>query len=123
MAREITGVGVTPSSRWMKVSIRLAGEDFERGALCGAGQRMGVFADEERAVDAVSAPVIADGLSDGQDVRLGEGAVERGATMAAGAEVDQLVGVGRVGPALVVIAFEPGQIHQQLRRGRFTCKW
>ncbi len=50
----------------------IGGQDFERGALRRSGQRVGVLAHVERAVGSLAAPVVADGLGDGQDVRLGE---------------------------------------------------
>ena len=57
-------------------------QHLERGALGRPGQRVRVLAHVERAVDALAAPVVADGLGDGQDVRLGErcrAAASRGA--------------------------------------------
>src|ERR1700719_4237303 len=47
-----------------------------------------VLAQEDRPVDAVGRAVLADGLADGQDVRLGKSAVERRAAMPAGAKAD-----------------------------------
>ena len=44
----------------------------------------------ERAVDPLRRAVLADRLRDGQDVRLGERAVERRAAVAAGAEAHEL---------------------------------
>src|SRR5262249_5492452 len=55
-----------------------------------------------------------DGLRDGEDVRLGERTLRRGAAMAAGAEADQLLGVVDVGPALVVVALQFRDVDQQL---------
>ena len=52
-------------------------EHFERGALGRTGQRVRVLAQAERAVDFLAAAVIADGLGDGQDMGLGERAVQR----------------------------------------------
>ena len=75
MAREMTGVGVTPSSRWMIGLDAVGRQHFERRALRRAGQRVRVLAHVERAVDALAAAVVADRLGDGQDVRLGERAV------------------------------------------------
>ncbi len=47
-------------------------QDFERGALGRPGDRMGVLAHVERAVGALVAAVVADGLGDGQNVGFGE---------------------------------------------------
>jgi hypothetical protein len=51
------------------------------------------------AVDVLSAPVIADGLSDRQNVGFGERASRRRASIAAGVEADQLVGITEIRPA------------------------
>ena len=40
--------------------------------------------------------------------------------MAAGAEADQLLRIGQIGPALVVVALQPSQIDEQLGRGRLA---
>ena len=63
--------------------------------------------------------VIAHRLGDGQNVRLGEGAVEGRAAMAAGAETHPLaVGQG-FGMAFLEVAGETIGIDQHRRRGRF----
>ena len=63
------------------------------------------------------ATVVADRLSDRQDVGFGEGAAQRRAAVSAGAEADELVGVSYVGPALVILALEPGGVDEYLLRG------
>ncbi len=88
-------------------------QHLERRALRGAGQRVRVLAHEQRAVDALRAPVVADRLRDREDVRLGEGAGQRRAAVAAGAEGDPLRGIGEVGAAVVVRALERGEVDQQ----------
>ena len=55
MAREMTGVGVTPSSRWMMRLDAVGRQHLERGALGRPGQRVRVLAHVERAVDALAA--------------------------------------------------------------------
>ena len=52
IAREMTGVGVTPSSRWMIGFDAVGRQHFEGGALRRLGQRVRVLAHVERAVDA-----------------------------------------------------------------------
>src|SRR4029450_10295963 len=107
-----------------------------------------VLAHVERPLDALAAPVVADGLRDRRDVGLGERAVERRAPVSAGAEADELgriarvrlslvvIGLGagpghpqrlpgggrapRVGLPLVVLALEPGQVHQHRLRSRLA---
>ena len=71
----MTGVGVTPSSRWMTVSTPLAASTSRAVRWAGAGEGVRVLAHVERAVDALAAAVVADGLGDGEDVGLGERAV------------------------------------------------
>ena len=68
----MTGVGVTPSSRWMIGLHPVGRQDLERRALGRTGQCVRVLAHVERAVRALAAPVVADRLGDGQDVGLGE---------------------------------------------------
>ena len=96
------------------------GEHFERRALGRAGQRVRVLAHVKRSINALAAPVVADGLRDGQNVRLGERAAQRRAAMPAGTEADALGGVVRVGRVVVVLALEPAQIHQHLPRSRLA---
>jgi hypothetical protein len=55
----------------------VGGQHFERGALGRAGKRVSVLAHVEWAVGALASPIVADGLSNGQDVRFGEGAALR----------------------------------------------
>ena len=89
----------------------IGGQHFEGGALGRRGERVGVLAHVERAVNALLSPVIADGLGDRQDVRLGERAAQRGAPVPGRAEADHLVAVANVRLAFVVVAFKPRQIH------------
>ena len=70
-----------------------------------------------RAVSTAATPVVANGLGDGQDVCLSEGAPQRGSAVSAGAEGDPLIGVRHVRPAGIVLALEPGQIDQDLFGG------
>ena len=95
-------------------------QHLERGALGWLGERVRVLSHVERAVDALTAAVVADGLRDRADVGLGEGAVERRAAMAARTEADELRRIVRLGPALVVRPLEPGQVDQNRQRGRLA---
>ena len=106
MACEITGVGVTPSSRWM-IGRRLVGrQHLERRPLRRRRERVRVLAHEQRPVDALGLPVVADRLRDRQDVRLGERAAQRRAAMPAGAEAHALRRVGRIGPVGEIRLFQ-----------------
>ena len=75
MACEMTGVGVTPSSRWMIVSTPLAASTSR--AVRWAGPDRACVSLPMKSGPSIPwvAAVIADGLGDGQDVGLGEGAV------------------------------------------------
>src|SRR4029453_4676900 len=74
--------------------------DHGLGAVCGEPfhgcpegrlrERVRILADEERTGDVLADSVLADGLSDRQDVRLVERAAERRASVTAGAEADAL---------------------------------
>ena len=101
----------------------IARQDLQRRALGRAGQRVRVLAHVERAVRALAAPVVADGLGDSQDVSLRERAVQRRAPVSAGAKTDQLVGVTQIGQTLEILSFEPGQVNQHLFRSRLARKW
>ena len=48
--------------------------------------------------------------------------LQRRAAMAAGAELDALIGVGQIGLALVVFPFEPGDIDEKFLRSRFASQ-
>src|SRR5919108_1381862 len=50
----------------------VGGQDLERRALGRPGQRVCVLPHVERSISALGAPVVADGLGDGQDMGLGE---------------------------------------------------
>ena len=91
----------------------IGGEDFQGGALGERGERMGVLGHEHRPRRPVGSSIVADCLGDGENVRLGESAVEGRAAMAARAEADQLVRVRQVGFPLVIVAFELADINQQ----------
>ena len=95
-------------------------QDFERRPLGRTGQRVRILAHVERTIGALAAPVVADGLGDGQDVRLGERAAQRRAPVPAGAEADTLLWASHVRLVLVVLRFEPGQVDQHLPGSRLA---
>ena len=70
----------------------VGGQHLEDRAEGRLGQRVGVAAEEQRAVDALRRAVVADGLADRQDVRLVERARRSRAAVARGAERDALLG-------------------------------
>ncbi len=70
----------------------------------------------------MSLPVITNRLRNRKNVRFGERAVKRSAAMTAGAEADELVGVGYIGLAGVILAFEPREIDEHGLGRRFAGK-
>ena len=75
---------------------------------------MRVFTHEERPRDIFARAVLADRLRNGENMRFIERVIEGTTAVAAGAEADQLLRVFRVGLALVVGFFEPGNIYQDI---------
>ena len=71
-------------------------EHFQGRALGRWGGGVAVLAHEQRAINALAAAVVADRLRHGQNVSFGERAVERRATVPAGAKAHQLIGVTEV---------------------------
>src|SRR5271165_1765707 len=122
IACEMTGVGVTPPVTLDECLHFVSRKDFQRRALGRTGQPMSVLAHIERAVDPLTAPVVANSLRNGQDMSLGERAAQRRAAVSAGSETDQLVGISNVGSPRVILSFEQGKIHQHIPGGRLTCE-
>jgi len=65
----------------------VGGQHLQGGSKGRFRERVGVDAEEQRPVDPLPPPVFTEGLGDGQDVVLVEGAVEGGAAVARGAAV------------------------------------
>jgi hypothetical protein len=81
-----------------------------------------VLPDIDRAGDALPCPVLADGLRDGENVLLGERAIEGRAAVAAGSEADALIRIVHIGTFRIVVAFEAAQIDEQFGRRGFSSK-
>ncbi|CAB4906457.1 unannotated protein [freshwater metagenome] len=96
----------------------VGGEHLQCGDPGRLGQPVGVAADEQRPVVPLALAVLHDRLGGGQDVRLVERAVQAGPAVAAGAEHDLLVGVGRVGPGRVVGRDQVRDVDEVRRLGR-----
>ena len=92
----LTGVGVTPSSRWMMVSTPLAASTSSAVRCAGPETRACPCPCRAGRLRPAAA-VFADRLGDGQDVRLGEAAVQRSSAMAAGPEATIWAGSLRSG--------------------------
>ena len=90
----------------------VGGKYLERACQGGFGQRVRVDADEQRAGDAASAPVMTDRLADRQDMRLIEGVVEGGAAMTRRAERHALRRDRRVRFAGEIRCHQPRHIDQ-----------
>ena len=94
-------------------------EDLQGGAPRGLAQGVGVAADKQRTVEALGGAVLDDRSGDGDDVRLVELRVQRGAAMARCSERDALSDVGRVGDDVVVGGDDIVDVDEVLWKG--TC--
>src|SRR5262249_25167511 len=68
-------------------------EHFQSGALGWPGHGVRILAHKEGAVVSLAAPVITNGLSDGQNMGFGERSLKRRAPMSARSEADELIPV------------------------------
>src|SRR5271165_870570 len=68
----------------------------------------------------MAVPIVADGLGNRDDMGLGERAMQRGTTVAAGAEDNHLVGVAYIGLVLVILLLQLGHVNQQILGGGFA---
>ena len=100
----------------------VGGEHLQGAHKSRLGQRMGVHAHEQRAVDAVSQAIRANGLRDGQDVRFVEGAFERRATVSRRPERHTLRRDCRIRLIRVVRGHQPRNVHQQRGRRRLSSQ-
>ena len=83
-------------------------------------QRVGVTADEQRAIKALRLAVVADRLRGGQDVILVERGLEAAAPMPRGAERHLLVDDLRIGLADIIGRDEAGEVDQVLGLGHLA---
>jgi hypothetical protein len=95
----------------------VGGEHFEGSDEGRLGESVGILREEERAGGLLRRAVLDDGLRNGEDVRVVEAAVERGAAMPGGAEADALGGVLGVRMVRVEGGDERGQLHELVRGG------
>jgi hypothetical protein len=96
------------------------GKHFQRCALGGLGQGMGVLAQIKRAGDPGRGAVLAQGLGDGQDVLFVEGVLARRAAMARGAKGYSLFDDVDVGRASVIGADQLGDVNEHFARRGFA---
>ena len=118
IACEMTGVGVYAAGRVDHDVDAVRGEHLDDRAERRLGQRVRVAAEVQRPARALLGPEAADRGADGDDVRLGERAVERRAAMAGRAEGD-----GRGGRVLAVggeqrVDIDEVAVPRQLARAR-----
>ena len=90
----------------------VSSKHFQRTCKCRLGQRVSVHPKEDRTVDVLQLTVIANRLSDCEDVPLVKRAVECRSAMAGRSEDDLLPRVARVWAQLVVCSDELRNIHQ-----------
>src|ERR1035441_9055474 len=101
----------------------VARQPLERGGEGRYRQRVGIEADEQRAVDAVLLTVVANGLSDRKHMGFVEAQLERTAAMTGRAEGHSLC-IDRGIRALAEIGgYQSRHVHQALRRGGLTGQW
>ena len=84
---------------------------------------MRIHADKKRAVDALAAAVIADGLADGQDMLLVEGVLEGRSAVAGGAKRYLMRRVAGIRLVRKVRRHETREVLQQFTGGRFAGEW
>ena len=94
-------------------------EDLQGGAPRGFTQGVRVTTDEQRTIDALRCAVLDDRRGDGDDVRLVELAVQRGAAVARCSECDALSHVGRVGNDVIVSGDDIVDVDEVFWKG--TC--
>ncbi|MNO69871.1 hypothetical protein D3C76_607340 [compost metagenome] len=97
-------------------------QHFQRTGRGRCRQRVGVGADEQRAIDALLLAVQADGLGDGQHVVLVETQLEGSTSVPRGAEGHPLGRHRRVGAAGVVSGEQSGNIDQHAGRSQLACQ-
>ena len=95
-------------------------EHLDRAGEGGLGQRVGIAAEKQRAVDARLLPVQADRLADRQDVHLVEAVLAGGAAMPRGAERHPLGGEGHVRLASEIAGDQAGHVDQVRGRDRLS---
>src|SRR5262249_21774144 len=93
-------------------------QDLKSCSLRRIRKSVRVLAHVQRAICAVSIPVIADRLSDGEDVGFVETPRKRRASMTAGSEPHHLVGIRQIRAALEILTLQPGEVNQHLLGSR-----
>ena len=83
---------------------------------------MSIFAHVERSGDVFTFAVFANRLSDGENVRLVERAIQRTAAVAAGAKTHQLLRIVNIRLALVISSCEFVDVDQNVARCRFSSQ-
>ena len=102
MAREMTGVGVKPSSAWMIVSTPLAASTSSAVRCAGAESACVSLPMNSGPSMPFASPVIADRLRDRENVRFVERAVQRRPAVAARAKADELLRIIDIRLPLVI---------------------
>ena len=108
MAREMTGVGVKPSSLLNNGLHFVGGQHLERGALGRPGHGMRVLTHVERAVGTTAAPVITNGLGDGQNMRFGERPLSGEPRCPLVPKLTSWLRIGQVRAALIIVTVPAG---------------
>src|SRR6185436_18002037 len=95
----------------------------EGGALSRTGQRVSVLAHQNRAVDLMRPPVLADCLSDGENVSFVKAPVLSCASMPAGAEAYTLMWIARIRSEFIELTLETSRVDQHAGWHWFSRQW
>ena len=98
----------------------VGGEDLDRTAEGGLGEGVGVLPSEERALDSLALPKLAEGLGDRENMRLVEVVLEGRAAMSGGSEADPVGIASEVGLTGVVCGNQSGDVGQQFAGRRLA---
>ena len=100
----------------------VGGQHLERAGISWCGERVRVDAEKQRAIDASSFSIPANGLTDGDNMPFVEAMFEGRTAMPRGAEHDPLRRNRRVRQIGVIGRYESGHINQHRGRGRLACQ-
>ena len=101
----------------------VGGEYLDGRYLCRFRKRMCVHADEQRAVDAFTAAIIADRLADGENMLFVKGTLDGRSAVTGGAKCDLMCRVAGIRLVGKVRRHETRKVLQQLTGSRFAGEW
>ncbi len=102
---------------------RIRRKDLDSARQRRFRQGVGVHAEVEGTADPLRLPVLADGLADGENVRLVETVLQRRAAVPGGAEGDPLRRIGGIGHVRVIGRDQPRYVRQHRSWRRLAGKF